>query len=112
MLQKIVSPGYAEVLELLPKAKAVIAVHAAVIQSTLTDAKATTIRRRYSGGVRTGIPNTSVSSYQRIASHSAECATCLTDGDPTVANPDWYAAQHPDVRQGVASGEIEDIGDH
>ncbi len=115
-LQKIAPPAYAKVLDLSPRAKAVIAVYAALIQRMLSDADAAVALDAdtlAAFGREFPIPPFAVISQLFPTTPHVQMRQLLWPFvDPTVVDPDWYASGHPDVRAGVASGAITDVGDH
>jgi hypothetical protein len=116
VLQKIAPPAYAEVLDLSPKAKAVIAVYAALIQTLLADATAAAALDTdtlAAFGREFPIPPFAViQALFPTVPHIQMRQLLWPLVDPTVVDPNLYAAGHPDVRAGVASGAITDVGDH
>jgi hypothetical protein len=116
VLQKITLPTYSEALELSPKAKAVIAVYRTLIESMLADADVATAldyATLAAFGREFPIPPYPVIRQMFPAVPDAQFRKLLWPMvDPSIVDPEWYALVHPDVRSGVTTGEIKDIGAH
>jgi SAM-dependent methyltransferase len=116
VLQKIPAPAYSGILDLSPKAKAIIAVYRVLIQTMLADAEVASALDHATlaaFGQDFPIPPYPVIRQLFPTVPDAQFRKLLWPMvDPTVVDPDWYAVVHPDVHSGVASGEIKDIGAH
>jgi SAM-dependent methyltransferase len=123
VLQKIALPAYAGNLELSPKAKTIIAVYAALIQSMLADAKAAA----FDSATLAAFDSATLAAFGRefpippypvitqlfpLVPDTQMRKLLWPMVDPTVVDPDWYLSVHSDVMKGVASGKIKDIGNH
>ena len=106
VLQKIAPPAYAEVLDLSPKAKAVIAVYAALIQTLLADATAAAALDTdtlAAFGREFPIPPFAViQALFPTVPHIQMRQLLWPLVDPTVVDPNLYAAGHPENLRRIA----------
>jgi hypothetical protein len=116
VLQKIAAPAYSEAFDLSAKAKAIIAVYRVLLQTMLADAAVAAAldhATMAAFGKEFPIPPCPVIRQLFPAVPDAQFRKLLWSMvDPSVVDPDWYAVVHRDVRSGVASGEIKDLGAH
>jgi hypothetical protein len=116
VLQKIPPPAYAELLELSPKAKSIVAICTALINTMLSEAKAAdsldTDTLAAFGRELPIPPFAVINQLFPTVPHVQLRQLLWLLVDLSVVDPDWYTGGHPDVRAGVASGVITDVGDH
>jgi SAM-dependent methyltransferase len=115
VLQKIVPPAYVDVLDLSPRAKAVVAVYEALIQMMLSNANAPAFDTAtlVAFGRQFPIPPFAVVRDLFPAVSDARMRQMLWPlVDPAVVDPEWYVNSHPDVCEPFARGDITDIGEH
>jgi hypothetical protein len=116
VLQKIVPPIYVNVLDLSPKAKAIIAVYETLIQALLTNVDVSSVLDPVTleaFGRQFPIPPFAVIKGLFSSIPDARMRDLLWPlVDPEVVDCDWYTKVHPDVREPVARGNLTNVGEH